>query len=252
MKMTHVDGSAKCTLKSVPAEKLERIVWQRFAQVASDYKLMRQSVDKALKMLETRKSQLYGSSNIESELEDIEARKGRLWIAYEDGGMPKERFLYRIKVLEAKENKLQSRREQLDPTSSYELSKLEDQINIVKQILGDGKITIRNSGVGGLTFDPDHPLTYMHDLHDLWEGKAGEEKDVPAANWEFSNTESGVKFSCSAEWWDWASKEEMRRKRQLLEIFRIKVVVFPDRIEIRGIIPDQVIQRQRDPVFYSG
>jgi len=166
--------------------------------------------------------------------------------------MPKERFLSRIQALKTKEDKLQSRREQLDPTSSYELSKLEDQITTVKQILEDGKLTISNSGVGGLTFDRDMPLTHMHDLHDLYEGMDGKEKDVPAANWEFTSVENRVKFSCAAEWWDWANKEEIRRRRQLLEIFRIKVIVHPDRIEIRGIIPDQVIQRNRDHVFYSG
>ncbi|MFC1956984.1 recombinase family protein, partial [Chloroflexota bacterium] len=243
MKMSHVDGSAKCTLKSVPADKLEKFIWQRFAQVASDDKLLRQSIEQALKQLESRESQLNKTGSIEAELMDIEARKERLWTAYEYGGMPEERFLSRVGALKAKEDKLQRRREQLDPTSSYELSKLEDQITTVKQILEDGKITIGNSGVGGLTFDPDKPLTYMHDLHDLLEGKAGEEKSVPSANWEFRNAENAVNFSCSAEWLDWANKEEK---------FRITVVVLPDRIEIKGVIPDQVIQRRRDQVFYSG
>jgi len=118
--------------------------------------------------------------------------------------MPKDKFLARVGVLKAKEDQLRHRSELVDPTASHELARLGDRIATIKHVLDTGKLIISNSGVGGLTFDPDKPLTYTHDLHNLWEGKADEERVMPSANIQFQDTENGIKFSCSAEWWDWA------------------------------------------------
>ena len=86
--------------------------------------------------------------------------------------MPKDKFLARVGALKAKEDQLRHRSELVDPTASHERARLGDRMATIKHVLDTGKLIISNSGVGGLTFDPDKPLTYTHDLHNLWEGKA--------------------------------------------------------------------------------
>jgi hypothetical protein len=90
-----------------------------------------------------------------------------------------------------------------------------------------------------------------HDLFDLWEGR---EPDLEPRiiDTKIEDGKATIRFTKKGIWeWDHAEEIRLQKCRRLLEKFDVKVVAFPDRIEIHGLIPTQIIERQGAKVFAS-
>jgi len=236
-KQVHLDGSSRCSLSSIPAEPLEVTVWHHFAQAASNGELLRQSIERSLAELEQRRKQLGDDGSIDRELEKIRGRKERLWDAYEEGGMPKDRFLAKVTEFDQKVKELEARRDRLNPTARLEIAKLEDYIEAVRRILAQDSIRIADYGVTGTLVDEDErgPYWLDHDLHDLWDGK---EPDLKPAFVEGADGERRYRIPMNFH------QMKLQRKRRLLETFDVTVKAFPERIEVNGLIPTHIIERK--------
>ncbi|MFA4836133.1 MAG: recombinase family protein [Dehalococcoidia bacterium] len=254
-KAHHLDGSPLCTLASVPADELEKMVWRVFARTLTNKSLLQQSIEEAISRLEARQQALGYDATIDQELAKLAGEKERLLDAYQTGTTTRERYMQRVDAVQKKAEKLEIRRDNLNPDSRLEVAKLEDHIKTVRAILADGKIRVDDNGLLLGTFWHDDGKEGLipedYDLFDLWEGK---EPDLEAEDVEVTTGimigPDGKEVSTmeihpsEKEMADFEHRDEiyMERKRKLLEKFNIKVVAYPDRIEIRGLLPIQTFR----------
>jgi hypothetical protein len=246
MKRAHLDGSPRCALEPIPAETLEIMVWHRFTEVASNGELLKQAVDRALEELEQRRKGLGDDSGLEKELEQVRSRKERLWDAYEVGGMPKETFLAKVGELDQKARKLEARRDGLDPAARLEMARLEAFVTEARRILDRGSIVIRDDGLWACASDGNT----REESH---LGTSALQPSRPAIKLRL-RTVDGVNppfdLKVTQHFWE-GPTARLASMRRLLETFQIRVVAFPDRIEMRGLLPMQAIDCVGDQVSCS-
>lgn len=244
----HLDSSARCTLPSLRAEPFENAVWQTFANTITNSKILQESVERALEELEQHRKRL-GDTSIDEELGKLRARKERLLTAYVEGGMARDRFLDNVSELNGKAKELQARRNGLDPGARLQIAKLEDFTNYVRKCLRDGHISVEEDGVYAF----DSRVWGQGSGHRL--GDTG--LDVPSTVTALSITDEEPDDSLSyvpdfgGLTHDDFARARVESMRRLLMKFDIRVVAFPEHIEIRGLIPTQTVQRNRDQVLRS-
>ncbi|MDD5095429.1 MAG: recombinase family protein [Dehalococcoidia bacterium] len=255
-KHLHPDGSPRCTLASIPADELEKMVWGVFARTITNKQLLRQSVEDALAKLESRQKELGYDKVIDAKLKEIDGKLSRLMELYiEDDTFNRTRLDEKKQELVQEKMKLERRKDSLNPEARLDITKLEDYIKTVRAILDDGHIRVDHNGLllgtlwhhakgGGL-------MPEEYDLFDLWEGKEpdldDESAEVTTVNTIGPDGEEvrmmEIKPS-EKEWADFERRDEisMEQKRKLLEKFDIKIVAYPDRIEIAGLLPTQTLE----------
>jgi len=255
------DGE-RCTLPFVRADKLEREVWEKVKAVLKNPDTLAECVNKALIELEEKRSQLGAETlAIDDRLKAIRAKKERLGIAFADGAIQETIYKSRLNRLKKQEANLVKCRQAIDPSELSELSTLESRIIIVKEILSRGSLSLTEFGIFGSIGDEYIPagfnawrecdgkltigeLTEMDTFRIEGTDKVMRGIDAPPGFWE-----------CE----DLQKREENinRNLRAILQFFNIKVFVFPERIEIKGAIPTQVLdmsthnQTQTAPIISS-
>jgi hypothetical protein len=143
-----------------------------------------------------------------------------------------------------------------------ELTVLEDRIAMIKDILSKGTLTLTEFGIFGMAGDKYAPAgfnAWRESDGKLAIGEVSEQDsfpiegtdlvmrgiDAPEGFWQCDNSNE---------------REEMikRNLRAILQLFNIKIIVFPERVEVHGAIPVQkiTISSQKEslgaPIISSG
>ncbi|MFC1957823.1 zinc ribbon domain-containing protein [Chloroflexota bacterium] len=237
-KDSHLDGSPKCTMRSIEAGELEKAVWRQLKAVMTNQETLKESVRHSLEEARQRRNNLdnrRGTS--EKELQEVYDKKERLALVYADRAIKRETYEKRMSVLMKRENDLLKARSNLNPQVIIELDELERTISYLdKAIEGkEGKLSLTEMGIwvdnipdswiGGYRVSSigswDEPNTF-----DIGEFKLGEKGPVmrmvdgpPQSNAEASR------------------KTVLQNIRRVFELLQIRVYVFRDKIEMKGFIP---------------
>ena len=244
---SHLDGSPACTLPYVDASWLEWSVWKKVKAALNNRDSLLQCVEKALADLEDRKGKTGGEAiAVDGKLEDVKGRLERLGIAFADGAIKEE--LYRLKLGELKkqEAELVKCRQNLDPHALVELGMLDERVNMVREVLKRGKLTLTEFGIFGMVADGMAPLGFNAWRETDSKLAIGEvtEQDI----FRVEGTDRVMRgIAAPAGFWQCEDPKEQDETiksnlRAVLQLFNIRVYVFPGRVEIQGAIPLQMLE----------
>jgi site-specific DNA recombinase len=257
-KDTHLDGSLKCTLPRVRADLLEKAVWRRLKNVLTDSDTLKKGLECSLEELKQKRTEYNnGTGSVDRGIASIAAKKERLGLAYADGAITGEVYQQKLRTLKKMENKLLQARSNLNPELRAELSILEQSIAGLEKALNGkaGRILLTELGIWmegisegaiGCTSLPvmtdgtlavgvwDEPaIIRLENFFRLgYNGPLIRMVDAP-------EVPSHLEVSRDRVW---------QTIRGFLESFKIKVYVFRDRVEIRGLIPIEVLEIPRGTV----
>jgi site-specific DNA recombinase len=256
----HPDGSAACALSSYKAEDLETLVWEKVQDAINQPDVMKEYINKALADLEERKS-LTGDEvlEIEKQLESIRAKLERLALAFADGAIKEGPYKTNLEKLKKQEIELIKRQQSIDPSTMMEIIDTQARIKAVKEIMDKGSLQLNPLGFFGLLGDKYIPVGFnpWHDMDD--KAEIGElsgliDRKIPGIDIVIKSMTPQSLIQASP-----SERMELLKKnwRGILQLFDIHVTVFNDRIEIRGLIPPQVVdipgkkQSEGAPISHS-
>lgn len=243
-KDSHLDGSPCCQSPKIQAEWLEKVVWDRFATILSDSNILRQSINDALAGLEERQRQMEaGSEPINHQLEKVRGAMERYGIAFGDGTISEDRYRDKLNKLKKHEADLLARRTNLDPKPQLEVARLKEYINWIRELLDKGGFVVQDDGIWAYAFNQAGGIVAAENFgsglgveETIDRITCKRESELPITAEEESDF---IKLNV----WTFQNPQKARIKgmRAILQKFDTKVWAFPDRIEIRGFIPTQVI-----------
>jgi hypothetical protein len=240
-------GGSRCNLPFINADKLEQDGWEKVKAVIRNQDTLAECVNKALIELEERKSQIGAEAMaIDDKLEVIRTKKERLGLVFADGAINESVYKSKLNQLKKQETSLLKCRHNIDPAELTELSALEGRIAMVKDVLSKGRLSLTEFGIFGSIGDEYIPagfnawresdgklaigeLTEMDIFHIEGTDKVMRGIDAPLGFWECEERKE-------------QEKHIKRNLRAILQFFNIKVIVFPERVEIKGVIPTQVLE----------
>jgi site-specific DNA recombinase len=244
----HPDGSPTCILPYIRAERLEIMVWNAVKQVFADPAKLKEYVDKALAELEQRRAQVGESFlDIEKGIAGVKKKEERLGIAYTDGTLVESVYKTKLNQLRKQEADLLQRQHNLDPNELMEIAELGQRITAVEDLLKKGKIKLTDLGFFASDGNKYVPLGF-----NPWPETHGKMAIGNPAEMEtvLVDEETGITVKSnlppgftSA---DIPAAEKGQRVttnwRELLRFLNIKVIIYPDRTEVRGAIPPQFFE----------
>jgi len=241
---------------------LEWAVWKKVKAVLNSPDKLSECVDKALSELEARKSQIGAETlAIDDRLEAIRAKEERLGMAFSDGAVKESVYKSRLAQLKKQEAALLKCRHNIDPSDLTELAILDDRIAVVKDILSKGNLILTEFGIYGIIGDEYVPTGF-----NAWresDGRLAIGEVTEMDTFRIEGTDKVMRgIDAPPRFWECDDLQEREEKikrnmRAILQLFNIKVYVFPERAEIRGAIPTQVLemsfhkQAQTAPVINS-
>ena len=256
----------KCDLPYIRADKLEAAVWDRLKEVLSDKEKLRESVDKAVADLEAQKTRTGADALvIKDKLTELQAKKERLGIAFADGTIPEKLYNSMLGKLKKDEASLLQSRHGIDPSRLEDLAALEAHIATVKEFLDKGDFILEESGLYAVSGKQYLPLGFNSFRPSDGKIALGEiqQKETVTGEWYWDIDAAKLVSSewvappsdvITVMWWDTVDPAEFREAektertrviarniRGIFQLFDIKVYVYRDRIEIKGIIPPQLI-----------
>ncbi len=242
-KDTHLDGSPRCTMRSIDANELEKAVWRQLKAVMTDHEVLRDSIRHSLEEIKRRQNDLDNRNGTnEKELQEVQDKKERLALVYVDQAMKKEVYEKRMSILKKKENDLLKARSNLDPKVKIELDELERTVAYLEKIVDgkDGKLFLTEIGV------------WADNITDSW---VGGYKMSSIGSWDEPNTFDTGDFRLGDKGpvmrmidGPPRSNAEVSRQtvyqniRNVFESLQVRVYVFRDRIEMKGFIPNGTIE----------
>lgn len=154
-------------------------------------------------------------------------------------------------------------RSNLDPWMRAEITDLQCCMNSIEKMLNEdsGRILVNGFGIWGLSEGLKIPLGYNAWLENDGKFQVGSPRAVDTVR--IGNTSLRMKAILPpSDFWSAENKAEVinRNRRAMLERFGLRVILYDDRIEVRGAIPPQVIQcgdgeavpdQQRKPITPS-
>jgi len=219
------ESSQRCKLPFIRADWLEQAVWEKVKDVLNNSDKMTECVNKALIDLEARRDEIdEENSDIESKLEIIRAKQERLGMAFTDGAVHEPAYKSKLKRLKNEEQFLLRSQQDINPEQLGKIAYLSFCIETVKEILDHGSIHITDFGLmGNMGEDNSH----ISGITDFITGN----QYLP---------DNSLEDHLSSE------KQEslIRNRRALLQMFNIKVVAYPERVEIQGTIPTEVLENR--------
>jgi len=245
-KSAHLDGSRTCTLQRLDATWLEKAIWGKFTEAFANPNLLKESISKALQAIKQRRSQLEaGSKPVAEELDKVKKRKERLGRVFADGAISEESYSMKIEGLKKQESSLQHRLTNLNPEARAELHEIERWIPSIENMLNQRFLStaITPWGIYAIGKFKNGDTKIIPLGFNLREKLLPEEGKPPI------RTKVGMDAITAmvppAEFWEEGQAQEVltQNKREMLRAFGIKFFVYPDRIEIKGYIPNQVIKR---------
>jgi len=238
----------RCDLPYVQAEWLEWAVWKKVIAVINDSEKLAECVNKALARLEEKKSEIGTEAlAVDSKLEAIMAKKERLGMVFADGAISESIYKSKLGQLKKQEAAMLKCRQNIDPNELADLATLEARIAKVKDILGRGSLTVTEFGIFGEIGDEYIPAGF-----NAWRECDGELAIGEITEMDKFRIEGTDKVMRGVDappgFWDCQDQEEQAKRikknmRAILQLFDIEVIVFPERVEIRGAIPTQFLDR---------
>jgi len=193
------------------------------------------------------------TESLDHQIEIIKGKKERLGLTFADGAIGKETYDRKLQKLRKLEADLSQRRSNLNPEAQAEIAELESYIATVEKILNkhSGGVFVTEFGIWGTTSNLKVPLGYNPWLETEGKSGVGKPQEMDAIRIEGTDlTMSGI-LPPEGFWLSKNPKETiMKNIRAVLRAFGTKVYAFPDRVEIHGVLPTQVIQRE--PITRSG
>jgi hypothetical protein len=227
----------RCKLPYVRADWLERGVWDKVKEVLNDSGKLVESINKSLIELEKRRREIGAKSMVvESKLVQIRTKEERLGMAFADGAVGESAYRTKLKRLKNEEADLLKCQRNFDPRELAEISSLGISIDMVKDVLSRGQHDLNDydilSQVDDIMNNLDSnisPVKYADkDLDDI--------KTTDLTGDTPPDCSNGYDLQENLE----ATKNS---QRALLQKFNIRVVVYPDRVEIKGAIPTQILDK---------
>ena len=253
-KESHPDGGKRCDTRWMNAKWLEWAVWDKVKEVVNNPDMLVQCVNNAMARLQEKKDQLGTETlDIDHELAAISKKEERLGIAFTDGAIKEEVYKSKLRNLKAREAMLLKCRQNIDPTSLTELEMLEDRIANINDILSKGRLTLTEFGLFGMVGGTYTPVGF-----NAWretDGNLSIGERTEQDTFRIEGTDLVMRgIDAPSGFWDCNDLGEQantinKNLRAVLQLFNIRVHIFPDRIEIQGAIPTQVldISRQKEP-----
>ena len=245
------DGGERCNLRYVRADWLEWEVWGKVKDVLNDSEKLTECVNKALIALEERKLQIGAETlAVDNKLKAIRDKMERLGIAYADGAVSGNAYKLKLNQLKKQETALVKCRHNIDPLELTELAVLEGRITAVKDVLSKGRLLVTEFGIFGELGDDYVPVGF-----NAWresDGKLAIGDVTEMEKFRIEGTDmvmSGI--DAPPGFWECEDLKEREEKikrnmRAILQLFNIKVIVYPDHAEIKGTIPPQVLNKSTE------
>jgi site-specific DNA recombinase len=245
------DGDQRCDLPFIRADWLEWGVWKKVKELLNDSDKLVEYVNKALVELQQHRDRI-GSEilDIDGKLETLRAKMGRLGMAFTDGAMEENAYKSKLNQLKKQEVSIIKCRHNIDPLELIELADLEERIAMVQDVLSRGKLIVNEFGIFGKKGDAYIPAGF-----NAWRETDGELAIGEVTENDYFRIEGTDKYMRGIDapqgFWecgDNATQEEIIKKnmRAILQSLGIKVLVYPDRVEIKGAIPQQILYRAED------
>jgi len=139
-----------------------------------------------------------------------------------------------------------------------ELKNLEGRVVFIKDVMSRGKLEVTEFGFFGEIFDEK---IYVPAGFNAWRENDGELAIGELTEMDYFRFEGTDKYMRGIDvlpgFWECGDREKQSRiikknMRSILQLFGIKVLVYPDRIEINGTILPQVLQQGEEPDTETG
>ena len=159
------------------------------------------------------------------------------------GAVTEKVYKAKLQQLKKQEAILLKCRQNIDPAALTELTVLEDRITVIKDILSKGTLTLTEFGIFGMKGDVYAPAGF-----NAWrdtDGRLAIDEFSEQDAFPIEGTDLVIRGINAPEgFWqcdDPNEREETIKKnlRAILQLFNIKVIVFPERVEVQGAIPLQ-------------
>jgi len=182
----------------------------------------------------------------------------RLGMVFADGAIEESAYKSKLKQLKKQEAVLLKCRQNIDPLDMEELDALQGRIAFIKEVLSRGKLRVTEFGLFGELFDEK---IYVPAGFNAWRESDGELVIGEVTEMDYFWIEGTDKYMRGIdvppgfrECGDHDKQDEMIKKnmRAILQLFGIRVLVYPDRVEIKGTIPSQVLYQGEKPEPKTG
>jgi len=235
------------------ADWLEWGVWNRVKEVLNNSDKLAECINGALEELEEKKAHI-GAEILDADgkLETVRKKMERLGMAFADGAIEESVYKSKLKQLKKGEASFLKCRRNIDPAELEELEELEGRIVMVKEVLGRGKLEVAEFGLFGELFDEKY---YVPAGFNAWRESDGELSIGEVTEMDYFHIEGTDKYMRVIDvppgFWECGNQEKQaeiikKNMRAILQLFGIKVIVYPDRVEIKGTIPSQVLYQGED------
>lgn len=166
-------------------------------------------------------------------------------MAFTDGAVNESAYRSKLKRLKKEESDLLKCRRGIDLTKLGEMISLGIHIDMVKEVLSRGSLLVTDSGIFGELGGMYSPVDF--NALEKRDDKLTEVEIPDKGTFRFEMTDmvigdmDSTHALCSFE--DTPGKRELieRNQRATFQFFNIGVIVYPERVEIKGMIPTQIL-----------
>ena len=168
-------------------------------------------------------------------------------MVFADGAVSESAYKSKLGQLKKQEAALLKCRHNIDPLELTELATLEARIAMVKDVLSQGALSVSEFGIFG-----ELGSEYIPGGFNAWRECDGELAigEVPEMDrFHIEGTDKVMRgVDAPPGFWECEDPREREEKikgnmRAILQLFNIGVLVYPERLEIKGTIPAQVLDK---------
>jgi len=219
MKSKHLDGSPRCQSPRIKAEWLETELWQRIEDIINNPDLLFRLIQDTIESLREKEAELSARIKpIEERLAEINTQKTKLADDWVIRHMNNDRFKELKDNLDREENRIRALKAEIDPSQIADLEETKGILHFWESQLKSMAWNTENED-GSMVRLVDRP----HDVA------------LKVVGFEDKQMSQILSFPAS--------------KREFLDKLQLKLVVFSDRIEVKGLFPIQPINLQLLPLL---
>jgi hypothetical protein len=182
-------------------------------------------------LLDRRQSISKASGHIDAKLEAISGKKERLAIVFADGALSEPEYRKQITGLKHQETELAKRRENLDPYAQAEMAEIEQQIQWLT----------------GKSSDDEYDIAWWMQVIDHLFAETRKECNLPDSH-RFRSKKEHQFFI------DTLMKNEIKFKRDVLRLLRVRIIAYNDRVILRGLLSPReltIVKNEFQPEFVT-
>jgi len=167
-----------------------------------------------------------------------------LGLVFADGAISKDVYAKKLQELSRRERELLKIKDNLNPEARAEIAEVENSIRSIEEMLDtSGNILVTDFGIWGRTGDNVAPLGYNPWLETECKSEVGQVRDSDFIRIEGTDLRIRAILPPEGFWFSENPGEVIKKNiRAILQKFGIRVYMFRDRIEVRGLIPSQIIK----------